>query len=102
MERLAFPPLAQLCATSYCKMLGVLQTGALKNQRRNSRVILAGSPRNPFLNHKGKGVATVVICADLGEDEEERPALPAAAITTLEKSSKFKNLFDQLGLTVNE
>ena len=26
----------------------------------------------------------------------------AATITTLQKSSKFKNLFDQLGLTTNE
>ena len=39
--------------------------------------------RNPLLNHKGKGVATIVICVDLGEDEEENPALLAAAITTL-------------------
>ena len=58
--------------------------------------------RNPLLNHKGKGVATVVICADLGEDEEENPALLAAAITTLQQSSKFKILFDQLGLTAKE
>ena len=50
--------------------------------------------RNPLLNHKGKGVAAVVICADPGEDEEERPTLPVAAITTLQKSSRFKNLFD--------
>ena len=52
--------------------------------------------RNPLLNHKGKGIAAVVICTDLGEDEEESLALPAATITTLYKSSKFKNLFDQL------
>ena len=39
--------------------------------------------RNPLPNHKGKGVAAVVICADPGEDEEENLALPAAAITTL-------------------
>ena len=43
-----------------------------------------------------------MICANLGEDEEGNPALPAVAITTLQKSSKFKNLFDQLGLTVKE
>ena len=43
-----------------------------------------------------------MICADSGEDEEESPTLPAAAITTLQKSSKFKNLFDQLRLTVKE
>ena len=44
----------------------------------------------------------VVICADPREDEEENPALPAAAITTLQRSSEFKNLFDQLGLTTKE
>ena len=37
--------------------------------------------RNPLPNHKGKGVAAVVICADPGEDEKENPALPAVAIT---------------------
>ena len=58
--------------------------------------------RNPLLNHKGKGVAVVVICADPGEDKEENPALPATAITILQQSSKFKNLFDQLGLTTKE
>ena len=58
--------------------------------------------RNPLPNHKGKGVAVVVICADPGEDEEENPALPTAAITTIQHSAKFKNLFDQLGLTVKE
>ena len=58
--------------------------------------------RNPLPNHKGKGVAAVVICADSGEDEEENLALLAAAITTLQQSAKFKNLFDQLGLTAKE
>ena len=50
--------------------------------------------RNPLPNHKGKGVAAVVIYADPGEDEEENPTLPVVAITTLQQSSKFKNLFD--------
>ena len=58
--------------------------------------------RNPFPNHKGKRVAVIVICADSSEDEKERPALLAAAITTLQKSSQFKNLFDQFELTANE
>ena len=58
--------------------------------------------RNPLPNHKGKGVAAVVIFADPGEDEEENLALPATAITTLQQSVKFKNLFDQLGLTAKE
>ena len=58
--------------------------------------------RNPLPNHKGKGVVAVVICVDLGEDEAENPALPATAITTLQRNSKFKNLFDQLGLIAKE
>ena len=39
--------------------------------------------RNPLPNHKGKDVEVVVICADLGKDEEESLALPTAVITTL-------------------
>ena len=58
--------------------------------------------KNPLPNHKGKGVAAVVISADPGEDKEENLALPTAAITTLQQSSKFKNLFDQLGLTAKK
>ena len=58
--------------------------------------------RNPLPNHKGKGIVAVVICADPREDEEENLALPAAAITTLQQSAKFKNLFDHLGLTAKE
>ena len=44
----------------------------------------------------------MVICADLGEDEKENSALPATAITTLQQSSKFKYMIDQLGLMVKE
>ena len=40
--------------------------------------------RNPFPNHKGKGVMAVVICVDPGEDEKDNLTLPAAAITTLQ------------------
>ena len=58
--------------------------------------------RNPLSNHKGKGVAAVVICADLGEDKEKDLALPTVAITTLQQNSKFKKKFDQLGLTIKE
>ena len=58
--------------------------------------------RNPSPNHKGKGVATVVICAYSEKNEEERPVLPVAAITTLQRSSRFKNLFDQLKLIANK
>ena len=39
--------------------------------------------RNPLLNHKGKGVVAVVICVDLGKEEDERPSLPIGAIMTL-------------------
>ena len=58
--------------------------------------------RNLLPNHKRNSVATVVICADPREDEEGNLALHATAITTLQKSSKFKNLFDQLGLIKKE
>ena len=39
--------------------------------------------RNSLPNHKGKGVAAVVICANPGEDKEENSTLHAVAITTL-------------------
>ena len=39
--------------------------------------------RNPLPKHEGKGIAAVVICADLGEYKEDSPTLLAAAITTL-------------------
>ena len=58
--------------------------------------------RNPLPNHKGKGLVVVVIYADPREDKEENSALPVVAITTLQRTSKFKNLFDQLGLTAKE
>ena len=37
--------------------------------------------RNPLPNHKGKGVAAVVICADPGEDEEETVTLATLQAT---------------------
>ena len=58
--------------------------------------------RNPLPNHKEKGIAAVVIYAGLGKDEEVNLALPSTTITTLQKSSKFKILFDQPGLTAKE
>ena len=72
-----------------------IKEGALKLSQQEVQ-------RNPLPNHKRKGVAAVVICADPGEEEEENPALPAAAITILQQSSKFKNLFDQLKLITKE
>ena len=44
----------------------------------------------------------MVICVNPREDKEENPTLAAAAITTLQQSSKFKILFDQLWLTTKE
>ena len=79
----AFLPFARLCVTPYRRMLGALQTGASQNQRRNSQVISTRSPKKPTPNHKGKVVAAIVICTDPREDKEERPALLAAAITSL-------------------
>lgn len=46
--------------------------------------------RNPFFNHKGKGVAAVVIYADSSKEEKDKPSLPARAITNLQSSSRFK------------
>ena len=92
-KRPAFLSFVQLCVTPYCRMLSALQTNASQNQKMNS----LSSPevqRNPLPNHKGKGVAAVIICMDLGEDEEEKPALPTTTITTLQKSSRFKDMFD--------
>ena len=61
------------------------------------------NPKKPAPEPQGEGSSSGYhLCADLGEDEEERLALLAAAITTLQKSSRFKNLFNQLELTVNE
>nr|XP_023906284.1 uncharacterized protein LOC112018007 [Quercus suber] len=80
-----------LCRLMHCR----IKEGTLEMSQQEVQ-------RNPLPNHKGKGVAAVVICVDPGDDEGENPALPVVAITTLQQSSKFKNLFDQLGLTVKE
>ena len=92
----------QLCATSYCRMLGTSQISAPKIKEGTLGLSQQAVQRNSLPNHKGKGVAAVVICADSREDEEENPTLPATTISTLQQSSKFKNLFDQLGLTAKE
>ena len=75
-------------------MLGASQTGASQDQRRYSRIVPARSSKKPTPKLQRKGIVAVVICADPGEDEEENPTLLATAITTLQQSSKFKNLFD--------
>ena len=74
----------QLRTTSYRRMLGASQTSAPQDQRRYSKIAQQEVQRNPLPNRKGKGVAAVVICADPGEDEDENPTLPVAAITTLQ------------------
>lgn len=69
----------------------------LVHNRFKERTLELSQPevqRNSLPNHKGKAVATVKICADLREDEEKSLALLVAMFTTLQKSSKFKNLFD--------
>ena len=66
-------PLAQLCTTSHRR----IKEGTLELTQQEVQ-------RNPLPNHKGKGVAAVVICADPEEDEKENLALPAAAITILQ------------------
>lgn len=58
--------------------------------------------RNPLPNHKGKKVVVVVICENSGKDKKERPSLPIATITTMQRSSNFKNLYNELELTTNE
>ena len=75
---------AQLRVTSYSRMLGTPQASAPQDQGGDPRTVQQEVQRNPLPNHKGKGVAAVVICMDLGEDEEENLALLAAAITTLQ------------------
>ena len=64
-------PSTQLRTTPYHRMLGAPQTGTPQDQRRDSRTIPTGSSKKPTPNHKGKGVAAIVICVDPREDEEE-------------------------------
>ena len=67
-------------------MLGTLQIDTSYNQEGTLELSQSKFQRNPLPKDKGKGVAAVMICADPREDEEENPALPAVAITTLQKS----------------
>ncbi|KAL0010921.1 hypothetical protein SO802_006029 [Lithocarpus litseifolius] len=53
--------------------------------------------RNPLPNHKGKGVVAVVIHGNLVEVEESEGSFHPSTIRTLQKSSKFRSLFNQLG-----
>ena len=49
-------------------------------------------------------VAKVVICANLDDDDDDEgmTPMPPNTIMTLQKSPKFKNMFDQLEFTLNE
>lgn len=49
-------------------------------------------------------MAAVVICLNLVDDDDdgERTFMPPDAIMTLQKSPRFKNLFDHLKFTTNE
>jgi hypothetical protein len=62
--------------------------------------------KNPFPNHgkeKGKAIVSVVIQGSTSDMEVDESAaadatLTPAAVRTLQKSPKFKSLFNQLGL----
>ena len=54
--------------------------------------------RNPLPNHKGKGVAAVVICADLGEDEEENPSLLPQQLPPCKKTPNSRICLTNWGL----
>jgi hypothetical protein len=78
-----------------------IQDGTLQLSPEQQRV-----HKNPFLNHrkdKGKAVVSVVIQGSTSDMEVEESAvadttLTPAAVRTLQKSPKFKSLFNQLGL----
>ena len=95
-------PLAQLCTTSHRRMLGTPQFGAPQDQRTHIRADQAGGPKKPTLKPQGKGCSSNSDMCRLGRRRGRKLGLPAAAITTLQQSAKFKNLFDQLGLTAKE
>uniref|UniRef100_A0A2N9H206 RNA-directed DNA polymerase n=1 Tax=Fagus sylvatica TaxID=28930 RepID=A0A2N9H206_FAGSY len=78
-----------------------IQDGTLQLSPEQQRV-----HKNPFPNHrkdKGKAVVSVVIQGSTSDMEVEESAvadttLTPAAVRTLQKSPKFKSLFNQLGL----
>jgi len=55
--------------------------------------------RNPLPNHKGKGVVAVIIHGKLAEAEakESEGSFHPSTVRTLQKNSKFRSLFNQLG-----
>ena len=52
---------------------------------------------NPLPNHKGEGVATVVIHGSSAEAEESEGSFHPSTVRTFQKSPKFRSLFNQLG-----
>ena len=75
-------PIAECCAL--CRLVHCrIKEGTLELSQSEVQ-------RNPLLNHKGKGIVAVVICADPGEDEEGNLALLAATITTLQKAPSLR------------
>ncbi len=81
-----------------------IQDGTLQLSPEQQRV-----HKNPFLNHKkdkGKAVVSVVIQGSTSDMEVNESAatdttLALVAVRTLQKSPKFKSLFNQLGLGPN-
>uniref|UniRef100_A0A2N9HTC2 Reverse transcriptase domain-containing protein n=1 Tax=Fagus sylvatica TaxID=28930 RepID=A0A2N9HTC2_FAGSY len=75
-----------------------IQDGTLELPQTQQRVHI-----DPFLKHKGKATVSVIIhgCMsniDMSESAATNPAMTPAAIRALQRNSKFRSLFDQLGL----
>ena len=69
-----------------------LREGTLELTQKESEV-----QRNLLPNHKGKGVVVVVIHGNLAEVEEPEGSFHPSIVRTLQKSPKFRSLFNQLG-----
>uniref|UniRef100_A0A2N9F1A7 Integrase zinc-binding domain-containing protein n=1 Tax=Fagus sylvatica TaxID=28930 RepID=A0A2N9F1A7_FAGSY len=75
-----------------------IQDGTLELPQTQQRVHI-----DPFLKHKGKATVSVIIHGstsniDMSESAATNPAMTPAAIRALQRNSKFRSLFDQLGL----
>ena len=53
--------------------------------------------RNPLPNHKGKRVVAIVIHGKPTKAEESKGSFHPSTVRTLQKSPKFRSLFNQLG-----
>ena len=83
-------------------MLGTPQTSAPQNQKGNSRVVPAKSVKKPTFEPQGKSSSSSRYLCRSRRGWRRKAALLAAAITTLQKNPRFKNLFNQLKLTANK